>query len=67
MMDDIFNWLLVMPNNKSLTLVILVVTFVAIIIYVYGSKQRSDRLETYRNIPFLDDDDQFPPQDQNHK
>jgi len=25
------------------------------VIYVYGSKKRSQRLESYRDIPFLDD------------
>jgi len=56
MMNDIFEWFMVMGNNKSVTLVIFVVTFLAIIIYVYGSKKRSARFEEYRNIPFLDDD-----------
>ena len=55
-MNDIFEWFMVMANNKSVTLVIFVVTFLAIIIYVYGSKKRSARFEEYRNIPFLDDD-----------
>lgn len=58
MMQDIFDWFMVMANNKSVTLVIFVVTFLAIIIYVYGSKKRSERLETYRNIPFLDEEDE---------
>ena len=60
MMNDIFNWFMVMSNNKSVTLVIFFVTFVAIIIYVYGSKERSKRLETYRDIPFMDNDDLEP-------
>ncbi len=55
-MNDIFEWFMVMANNKSVTLVIFVVTFLAILIYVYGSKKRSARFEEYRNIPFLDDD-----------
>ena len=66
MLNDIFDWFLVMGNNKSVTLVIFVVTFLAIIIYVYGSKKRSKRFETYRNIPFLDDDnDQMIPKTNN--
>ena len=56
MLNDIFEWFLIMANNKSVTLVIFVTTFTAILIYVYGSKKRSERFETYRNIPFLDDD-----------
>jgi len=65
MLDDIFDWFLVMANNKSVTLVIFVVTFIAIMVYVYGSKKRSKRFETYRNIPFLDDDSLEPNQGQN--
>ncbi len=61
MLNDIFEWFLVMANNKSVTLVIFVITFLAILIYVYGSKKRSERFETYRNIPFLDDDDTRVP------
>lgn len=66
MMNDIFEWFMVMANNKSVTLVIFVVTFVAIIIYVYGSKKRSARLEEYRNIPFLDDDQDKIPTGSSH-
>ena len=65
MLNDIFDWFMVMSNNKSFTLVVFVITFIAIIAYVYGSKKRSERLETYRNIPFLDDDsDLIPNQNQ---
>lgn len=66
MMNDIFEWFMVMANNKSVTLVIFVVTFVAIIIYVYGSKKRSARFEEYRNIPFLDDDKDRIPTGNSH-
>ena len=61
MLNDIFEWFLVMANNKSVTLVIFVITFLAILFYVYGSKKRSERFETYRNIPFLDDNDARVP------
>ncbi len=43
-------------NTKPLALVIFFVTFVGILIYVYGSSKRSTQLESYRDIPFLDDD-----------
>jgi len=58
-MQEIFDWFMVMANNKSVTLVIFFVTFVGILIYVYGSKKRSARLETYKDIPFLDEEDQI--------
>jgi len=56
MMQDIFDWFMVMANNKAVTVIIFTITFLAIIFYVYGSKKRSKRFEEYRNIPFLDDD-----------
>lgn len=60
-LNDIFEWFMVMANNKATTLVIFVITFLAIIIYVYGSKKRSKRFETYRNIPFMDENDERVP------
>lgn len=56
-------WFSKPENTKPLALLIFFVTFVGIILYVYGSKKRSKRLESYRDIPFqdeirmLDDDD----------
>lgn len=49
-------WLSNPSNAKSLALVIFFVTFVGIVLWVYGSKQRGKKLESYKNIPFLDDD-----------
>ena len=49
-------WLSKMENTKPLALVIFFVVFVGILIYVFGGKKRSKRLESYKNIPFLDDD-----------
>lgn len=49
-------WLANPSNAKSLALVIFFVTFVGIVLWVYGSKQRGKKLESYKNIPFLDDD-----------
>lgn len=49
-------WLSNPSNAKSLALMIFFVTFVGIVLWVYGSKQRGKKLESYKNIPFLDDD-----------
>ena len=49
-------WLSQMENTKPLALVIFFVVFVAILLYVFTGKKRSKRLESYKNIPFLDDD-----------
>lgn len=61
MIDAIFEWFLDMQNSKVLSLLILFVTFTAITIYVYGSKKRSKRLESYRDIPFRDEDPSLIP------
>jgi len=45
-----------MENTKPLALVIFFVVFVAILLYVFTGKKRSKRLESYKNIPFLEDD-----------
>ena len=53
-------WLSHMENTKPLALVIFVVVFVGIVLYVFTGKKRSKRLESYKNIPFLDDDEKIP-------
>ncbi len=48
-------WFSKPENTKPLALIIFFVTFIGIVVYVYGSKKRSEKLESYRDIPFLDD------------
>ncbi|MFO7542640.1 MAG: cbb3-type cytochrome c oxidase subunit 3 [Thiobacillus sp.] len=48
-------WFSKPENTKPLALIIFFATFVGIVIYVYGSKKRSKQLESYRDIPFLDE------------
>ncbi len=57
-----FEWLSHMENTKPLALVIFFLTFVGIIVYVFSGKKRAKRLESYKNIPFLDDEDKTSPQ-----
>lgn len=45
-----------MENTKPLALVIFFVTFVGILFYVFTGKKRSERLESYKEIPFLEDE-----------
>jgi len=58
---DIFAWLGNMENSKPLALILFFSAFVGIILYVYTGKKRKQRLESYRDIPFLDDDDELDP------
>ena len=55
-MSEIFEWLSSMENTKPLALVIFFVTFILIVGYVYSGKKRKQRFESYRYIPFLDDE-----------
>ena len=50
------NWFSSFEHTKPLALVILFVTFLLIVWYVYGNKKRGEKLESYKDIPFLDDD-----------
>jgi cbb3-type cytochrome oxidase subunit 3 len=49
-------WFTRFENTKPLALLIFFVLFCGILFYVYGSKRRGDRLESYKNMPFLDED-----------
>lgn len=59
-MSAVFTWLGDLTNSKVLALLIFFTTFVAIVLYVYTGKERKQRLESYKNIPFLDDEEKSP-------
>jgi cbb3-type cytochrome oxidase subunit 3 len=48
-------WFTRFENTKPLSLLIFFFTFCAILFYVFGSKKRSERLESYKNMPLQDD------------
>jgi len=48
-------WFTRYENTKPLALLIFFFTFCAILVYVYGNRKRSERLESYKNMPFQDD------------
>jgi cbb3-type cytochrome oxidase subunit 3 len=45
-------WFTKFENTKPLALVIFFTVFCGILIYVFGSGKRGARLESYKNIPF---------------
>ncbi len=49
-------WLSHPENTKPLGLVIFFVTFLGILWFVFGSKKRGQKLESYKDIPFLDEE-----------
>jgi cbb3-type cytochrome oxidase subunit 3 len=56
-MFDWLSWFTRMENTKPFVLVLFTITFVAIIVYVFTNRNRSKRLESYKNIPFDDEDE----------
>jgi len=62
LIGDIFAWLGDMENSKPLALILFFGTFVGIILYVYTGKRRKQRLESYKDIPFMEDDERDPTQ-----
>ena len=56
-MLDWLYWFTRMENTKPFVLVLFFITFVLILIYVFSNRKRSKRLESYKNIPFQEDDE----------
>jgi len=54
---DWLRWFAKPENTKPLALIIFFVTFIGIVLYVYGNRKRGERLESYRDMPFLDEQD----------
>ncbi len=49
-------WLADSNNSKPLGLLLFFVAFLGILWFVFGSKKRGQRLESYKDIPFLDEE-----------
>lgn len=56
-MFDWLEWFKHMENTKPFVLVLFFIVFILIILYIYTGKKRSQRLESYKNIPLEDDDE----------
>ena len=54
-MQEFFEWFTHMENTKPLALVMFFVLFIIILGYLFIGKERSEKIEQYKNIP-LDDD-----------
>ncbi|MDX9988616.1 cbb3-type cytochrome c oxidase subunit 3 [Thiothrix unzii] len=57
MLTEFWTWILDLGNSKTVALLIFFTTFVGIVIYVYSSRKRSERLESYRYVPLMDEDE----------
>jgi cbb3-type cytochrome oxidase subunit 3 len=56
-MFEWLSWFTHMENTKPFVLVLFSITFVLILLYVFVNRDRSNRLESYKNIPFQEDDE----------
>jgi cbb3-type cytochrome oxidase subunit 3 len=56
-MLEFWLWITDLGNSKSLALVLFLGVYLGILLYVLTGKKRSKRLETFKYIPFLDDED----------
>lgn len=59
-MLDLWYWIADLSNSKIVALLLFSTTFVGILLYVFTGRKRSERLESYRYIPFQDDEDARP-------
>ena len=50
------NWFASFEHTKPLALIILFISFVLILVYVFGNKERGERLESRKNLLFHDDE-----------
>lgn len=57
-MFDWLSWFTDLGNSKIAALLIFFTTYVAILIWVFTGKKRKERLESYKYIPFDDDNDE---------
>ena len=56
-MTDFLMWFTDMGNSKTLAAVLFFAVFVGILFYVFTGKERKERFDQYRYIPFMDDED----------
>ena len=50
-------WIMDIGNSQTVALLIFFTVFIGILLYVFASRKRGERLESYRFTPFLDEDD----------
>ena len=59
-MTEALQWIGRLENSKIVALLIFFVTFCGILLYVFTGKQRKQRLESYKYIPFADEEPSAP-------
>jgi cbb3-type cytochrome oxidase subunit 3 len=64
---DLWYWITDLGNSKIVALLLFSTTFVGILLYIFTGKKRSQRLESYRFIPFQDEGDEPPKSEDENK
>ncbi len=57
MLAEFGTWIMDINHSQTVALLIFFSLFIGILFYVFASRRRSERLESYRFTPFLDEDD----------
>jgi len=57
LISDLLDWISRPGVAGLVILFVLFPLFILIVLYTYSGSKRKDRLESYRDIPFLDDDE----------
>ncbi|MGF1548055.1 MAG: cbb3-type cytochrome c oxidase subunit 3, partial [Thiotrichales bacterium] len=55
MIGDAWIWITQLANSKIVALLIFFTLFVGILLYVFTNRQRGERLESYKYMPFQDE------------
>lgn len=63
-MAEFWGWITDLGNSKMVALILFFSTFVGILFYLYSSRGRSERLESYKYMPLDDDVDEQHRQDE---
>jgi len=60
-------WFTRPENSKLFVLLLFFTVYTLILLYVFTGKKRSNRLESYKNIPFEEGDEKTPQSKENEQ
>jgi|GEM_PF-5589429 len=66
-MEDLIAFIATWEDARLFLLILFMSTFLGIIVYLVINPERSKRLETYKDIPFIDDEQMIPKVKDEHK
>ena len=58
-MMEFLLWFTKFENTKPVSLVIFFGLFCGVLVYLYGNRERGKELETYKNIPLQDEENEL--------